>query len=162
MCESCPELQHDLGSLGFAGCYVGGCVGDQCLASKFQHLRGCLVCLENIWNFKCLGRVGKVINDDKLALYGAQLNTYLEWFVMAIKFSADSLVPSAGARRVTSVQRFALLADVRGNKACSNYTILPICKSLSCISFTSMHLCPVRHVSWEFWWPLSVVQRYCN
>ena len=40
-----------------------------------------------------------MINDDKLALYGAQLNTYLEWFVMAIKFSADSLVPSAGARR---------------------------------------------------------------
>ena len=34
MCESCPELQHDLGSLGFAGCYVGGCVGDQCLASN--------------------------------------------------------------------------------------------------------------------------------
>ena len=65
----------------------------------FQHLRGCLVCLENIWNFKCFGRVGKVINDDKLALYGAQLNTYLEWFVIEIKFSADSLVPSAGARR---------------------------------------------------------------
>ena len=37
-----------------------------------------------------------MINDDKLALYGAQLNTYLEWFVMAIKFSADSLVPLAG------------------------------------------------------------------
>ena len=34
MYESCPELQHDLGSLGFAGCYVGGCVGDQCLASN--------------------------------------------------------------------------------------------------------------------------------
>ena len=62
-----------------------------------------------------------MINDDKLALYGAQLNTYLEWFVMAIKFSADSLVPSAGTRRApASVQRFALLADVHGNKACSS------------------------------------------
>ena len=27
---------------------------------------------------------------------------------------------AGGARRVASVQRFALLADVRGNKACSN------------------------------------------
>ena len=96
MCECCPECQHDLSdldSLGFCWVLGGGSV------FGCQHLRGCLVCLENIWIFECFGRVGKVINDDKLALYGAQLNTYLEWFVMAIKFSADSLVPSAGARR---------------------------------------------------------------